>query len=67
LGAAENLIPRELFAHLSILSTAKRYNYPYWRDEMIALNGINPVGPATAPTADPNGEGFLYAGVLRRI
>ena len=63
LGAADNLIPRELFAHLSALSTAKRYNYPYWRDEMIALSGINPVGPETAPTADPNGEGFLFAGV----
>ena len=63
LGAAENLIPRELFTHLSVLSTAKRFNYWYWKDEMVDLAGINPVGPATAPTADPNGEGFLFAGV----
>lgn len=62
LGAVETKVPPELFHHLSVVSTSTRYNYPYWRDEMIDLAGINPVGPATAPTADPNGEGFLFAG-----
>lgn len=38
------------------------YVEPFWKDEQIALTGINPVGPATAPTADPDGEGWLFAG-----
>lgn len=34
----------------------------YWKDEQISLNGVNPTGPAAAPTADPAGEGWLFAG-----
>lgn len=61
LGAVRD-VPPELLVHLAALSIAKRYNYWYWRDEMIDLSGVNPVGPATAPTADPDGEGFLFDG-----
>lgn len=62
LGAVRD-VPPELLAHLSALSIAKRYNYAYWRDHEKSLVGINPVGPADAPAADQNGEGWLYAGV----
>lgn len=39
------------------------YAHPYTLDEQVALAGINPVGPATAPTEDPAGEGWLFSGV----
>lgn len=43
--------------------TCKSISYlPHYRDEQIALAGVNPVGPATAPTEDPNGEGWLFSG-----
>lgn len=38
------------------------YTDTYYKDEMIDLAGINPVGPSDAPGADPAGEGFLFAG-----
>ena len=34
-----------------------------WKDHLVSLAGVNPVGPATEPTVDPAGEGWLFAGV----
>lgn len=46
----------------SIETPAITYTGPYYKDQIISLVGINPAGPATAPTLDPNGEGFLFGG-----
>jgi hypothetical protein len=39
------------------------YANVYYKDQDTSLVGINPAGPAAAPTTDPNGEGWLFAGV----
>lgn len=47
----------------ALSANAITYNDPYWKDDLLPLAGINPVGPATEPTADPAGEGWLFAGL----
>jgi hypothetical protein len=46
----------------SIETPGITYANTYFKDQIISLVGINPVGPAAAPVVDPNGEGWLFAG-----
>lgn len=70
-GQIKNRLDSTLATLLEDLSTGnsdrelvcKSISYPgHYRDEQMNLAGTNPVGPAAAPTEDPAGEGWLFAG-----
>lgn len=53
--------------NLATFTHQKAYESPFYNDHRILLTGINPVGPATAPTQDPNGEGWLFAAAADNV
>lgn len=59
LRLAHEVLRREVTGE--IWDNIKDYLENFYKDEMMDLAGVNPVGPATDPTADPSGEGWLFA------